>query len=1141
MYNSLLLSTDGGIIGNKQQSEPAECAVIAIGLGGTGIDCLRALKAKVYDRIRPDNGIRPDNVNSSITQYSHIKFFAVDADKKSADLDGTKNEYFDISFSNTGGLTKYFNALKNQNNNNGPYREWLQFGRFQAGAVKDGAAGIRQIGRFLLIQKAQQFVSQLKTLVTQAKTGLNAGARVYVHVFSGMGGGTGSGTFLDACYLIRKSLDELGVADHRVMGYFFLPDINLSIGSLAPEVKKYITSNGYAAMQELDYCMSFQRNGDKWRQLYPGVGEVISNEQPVDFCHLISARSISGEFKDDAYKYSMSVVTDYVMDFLIKPQDENTYGLNSHFSNINAIKAELTKTDGSSYDYLALGATCASVPFKWIMTYLVSHFFINFDTLLKKTPSKKEIDSFVKKVGLTQDAIEQKIKQGCIFTFSRYNGNPSMVKDGTCRETPEDYYARLVADIKGQLAKNLKDLSDSVGYSYTDLSSGEHNQAVMAKVVNEIRDKMVDPEYGPAYAALLVDGAAGEDLLSCIKQIKGWAEGMLSHDDYQLKDGTPIRDAYMSKRDAFYNKKPSVMSKAKSLVQGISPYDDYINALQTHEERKAKVELYEAIIILMDNLKEHLEDLKKEFIVPFEEMLKDLCKTFDLNRNTLNLWINTDKKNSYEEDLVSMKDLIPWLNQELKSLSKEISLSRMRELLKDSLLENDEAWRQKGDNELLSYLVRHFFIQKFKEWSEKTLTQFLQYKYNTINPTQLAKDVESDLKNKANESEPLFWADANYTASLGSTSTIGYVTVPQNSDVVKQSASTLCANDDILRMRMTSVTDRISFLKVLVGIPMWGYLGTRQYEQKFKPAPGRHLYQTSVDEQFKNSRDWDLLPSPIPCSKVDEAYNPNIFHSGEEISEVFDEALKADIVIKTATGYVIQTISKDFMLNFIGKFNEAEGKTNVIKKSIQNNLKNINSNRNYDKHTYSLSDIPPSGKLSVDKVICLDFLIKAPLLVKIVQTELEKSHQIESMIANLEPDQDLTNFGQALFTGTIELEKLPNVCYISNNSGKSTTLSDLNKRYGAIPLYQAFLTFKKLDSSLQTEILSEVNDILKETALDKRVTEACHTAKMELDQRTERIKAADMLFPEKTSDINNFFISLSGELNSFAASRWIKL
>lgn len=56
VYSNLLLSEGGGIIFPQQQGEQVKnTATILIGLGGTGLDCLKAIKATVKERLRPDD------------------------------------------------------------------------------------------------------------------------------------------------------------------------------------------------------------------------------------------------------------------------------------------------------------------------------------------------------------------------------------------------------------------------------------------------------------------------------------------------------------------------------------------------------------------------------------------------------------------------------------------------------------------------------------------------------------------------------------------------------------------------------------------------------------------------------------------------------------------------------------------------------------------------------------------------------------------------------------------------------------------------------------------------------------------------------------------------------------------------------
>ena len=281
-YDKLLLNRGGGIIDVAQQAEQGDCAILAIVLGGTGTDGLRKLKEKVYNRVRPSDP------GEAVPRYDHIRLLSVDCDvlgmQRSWEWDhgygqlDPASEFFDISYD--GSIAVLFKNKSQELAHDMCYREWLQFkkmGEMNWGSADAGTGGIRQLGRYLLMDHASDFLSTLEMEIRTALAGLDS-ASVYVHIFSGMGGGTGSGTFLDTCYLVRKAIDDVGVPGSMVMGYFFLPDVNLR-PVVDAMTQKYIRSNGYAAMQELDYCMSFEENGDSWHQEYPGIGMVRDSRQ----------------------------------------------------------------------------------------------------------------------------------------------------------------------------------------------------------------------------------------------------------------------------------------------------------------------------------------------------------------------------------------------------------------------------------------------------------------------------------------------------------------------------------------------------------------------------------------------------------------------------------------------------------------------------------------------------------------------------------------------------------------------------------------------------------------------------------------------------------------------------------------------
>ena len=213
VYSKLLLEDGGGIISPYQQAEHVQNEVnIFIGLGGTGIDCLRTIKTQVYSRLKPDD---PGEV---VPKYSHIRFIGVDSDNQSVlDIYNTKNKNLPLEYSEFFHISS--KGIKNQDLLKLQEFEWFRqenicvtdFGRVEA-------SGIRQISRFMMMNKSDMFMRTVTSTIISAKSGL-VNATVNVHIFAGISGATGSGSFLDVCYMVRHVAEQIGGI--TIFGYFF--------------------------------------------------------------------------------------------------------------------------------------------------------------------------------------------------------------------------------------------------------------------------------------------------------------------------------------------------------------------------------------------------------------------------------------------------------------------------------------------------------------------------------------------------------------------------------------------------------------------------------------------------------------------------------------------------------------------------------------------------------------------------------------------------------------------------------------------------------------------------------------------------------------------------------------------------------
>lgn len=262
------------------------------------------------------------------------------------------------------------------------------------------------------------------------------GPNLDVYIFAGLSGGTGSGCFLDTCYIVQKALEGMGRAQSaKVMGFFFLPDVVNSKPQVAsqPAAVKYYSSNGYAAMKELDYLMSLKNADDWFRQDY-GTFKIETQEPPVNMCYLISAIKSDGSLVPDGFRYCINMAANYVMAYLAEVQlpaasknaadgsstPATEYGLTmrGHLANVDNGVSGLPRMHGANLSYHILGAASAEIPMTQISTYMAAGFMRRFKEAVGKEQlqlklSKAVVDDWVEDIGLTAQQVYNDVTHGC--------------------------------------------------------------------------------------------------------------------------------------------------------------------------------------------------------------------------------------------------------------------------------------------------------------------------------------------------------------------------------------------------------------------------------------------------------------------------------------------------------------------------------------------------------------------------------------------------------------------------------------------------------------------------------------------------------------------------------------------------------
>ena len=877
IINNLALSMGGGIISLKQQAKQAENTVsILIGLGGTGVDCIREIKTQVYSRIEPDGG-----EDATVARYRHIRFLGVDADNANVSQDANPEDKKIAETLSLSGDEVFTLA---------------------GSGVKFGADGVRQVGRFLLMSKAADFMTKLQNLISDAKIGLQS-PEVVVHIFSGMGGGTGSGTFLDVCYMVREVIkNEKGT---YMCGYFFLPDVNVA-HVRSNRVKDYIPLNGYAAMQELDYCMNIEKNHGKFRQEYTGGMLIDWDRAPVDYCHLISAQDNNGNVRQDAYNYAMKVTSEYVFEFLVK-----TAHLNSEKVKIGELEKD--KKYGYFINYLSIGASSAVVPLKEINTYLATRLFDRFSEVGKDIPSENDVWSFA--VGVFSETnsdkdIQSRVYDAIYATLQGYAKNSYTQWDGTAKQMEKNgdqemvyFYEGQTAEKEGILAKNRAGLLDS-----------KNNESLISKVKRIMKTVITDINRGPVFGYNILNGANEFSMDNVIS-------GLITINTEKLNS---LRAHAKGKEDAWNDAKKGWDDH--SLINRGDRYDTYVNKTYDLEQQKYLEKSYMYMDMLLNSVRLQIRNMSTGYYSVLSQIFKNLRETFKDNSSVLANGIIVDEVKEFEKSLIDIND--PNMQQALVSELRKVAPNEVFQKLIEVLLKDEETWKSGAQ---IARVVTEFFVGEMKEnreagifhdFADKTIENFLEIVYDTDDKDKIAEKIKngwlSDLHSSA---APLVYKDNKVYE--GTIATLCRMSVPIGALSLKKAADEYIQVNSDTEIAVTGAKDRLSCLTYAAGFPICSLMGLDEVEREYFTTSriGTHSYEsTRLDTEFS---DWRELPLLTPVSLLEDKL--------DRLPLIMCERVKASIkTCDDVLKYGIYSVTDDYRLRLLCVKTELESELHRV-------------------------------------------------------------------------------------------------------------------------------------------------------------------------------------------------------------------
>ena len=740
----------------------------------------------------------------------------------------------------------------------------------------NGASGIRQVGRYLLLSKASALKAKiLEKCSTALQNAVTSSLDIYL--FAGISGGTGSGCFLDTCYIIRAVLEEQGWdASSNLMGFFFLPDVVASrpeVAAGAPLVSR-LNANGYAALKELDYLMDLPSANDFFQQNY-GTFSVDTKEPPVDLCHLISVTKPDGSALATGFDYTIQQSTDYVMVYLA---DVDLGYLGDRETTCERIARIIwgirvtPHSHGANYSYSVFGAACAELPTIQIATYLAAGFYRRFQAWVGRNRTvitKSMVDEWVQKLGLSADQVYSGLTRGSDALFLPEIDRKDLVSYGVMPKgkAPQPWSTAGNAWLDACSGKRTQNHSALTAPLTTFDFEKVPDDSLTGKVFRRLYELSMDPDYGPYYAAGLLNHA-GYDLMSALDGAIKQAEEERSTQRLQLDgNGSGGRDEYVSQCNTDFCHRPNKKNYARYrdgveqwflLLNRYNEYDDLVSTLRT--------------------LKNSLEKLYNTYFVPLLKLLDDLKDTFVEDDRYLNSSAAA-ATTAYTTRILELSDVRPRLDAAIEGLAVNELVNKFM----GHILKGYDQWLT-GDDGKIGQYISAYMERAFGTEVNRSLQDYLFDKYPNAggDVNLLAQEIERDIIGQIHQSAlPMFWCNPTFDLSDPT------VTYQTSSISVPRNASAVCgvAKEFGIKahpeywVRKTGLNDRIFALRFFAGIPLYAYQGITLLKSDYDKGigtlagVGSHLYAyTGRGDDGSGFKDWrSFLPDPIPILYPDQS------------------------------------------------------------------------------------------------------------------------------------------------------------------------------------------------------------------------------------------------------------------------------
>lgn len=821
--------------------------LLVVGLGGTGCDVLQTIKTKFAERyVLPKNSKGQDLPAPEKTAYLGL-------DSLSQKPDGLEvSEYVDISLA---GIDKIL--LNQKELLNSDEKTWVNR-NLRHTATGIGMGTVRQAARLALSRNYEKVRSALKgalnSIVSVASgTGDGRVNQVEIVVVTGIGGGTGSGIFLDVAQILRSVAKETTVIPAKLTGYIVMPDVSLANVTAASGMEGPIKHNAYAALKELDFWMRVKQHETAYSMKYGNGTELSWTEPPFDYCILMSSSNVEGVPYKDGYTAVRNTIAENLMHYMAKEDGVGTqYSYRQYEDNLAAIK--IKKSYPLYYGYRAIGAFTKRIPKKPILYY----------------EGTKLLDTFIP----LRDDNNQLQPDRRMFTDGQGKKRAEEIT-GIGKQLLHDYQTNICKlpsfcgldlndKVKVAGVQNLNPAPHSKWHRWRD----EHSAPTALKASVEYLNKawarfnkfamsiITDPKQGPFALEKYLDAPDG--LISYLNEtLESW------NSQYNKTRNQSIAQAEEMCVNAWPGfRNPPILGRKSALEQ----YDHAIRTLYTYVNNCEFLEKHtEALEKLILRIKEYLRD-----------GLKPMCASV--------LYLQTEFGTTDQTDSVLVQDIYS-----VATVQKSI----------------DDAFEDANSNNQMSCR----FLEKLGEISFLTQpnvdakTSGVEFICRNIGLNEMCQAIQSDMEEVygsvnnqsldaimvANVGEDINaqqkWMDALANSALDSAlpmfmqdsifkseqvAPYSYMSIPQNAkEHLHYIKEAFKSHDPAVEPKASSLEDHIYVLNAWDKLPLYRYGMMEDLRIAYdadlnvQGSEGLHLVRNG-DPDASFMSDWSQLPSPKP-------------------------------------------------------------------------------------------------------------------------------------------------------------------------------------------------------------------------------------------------------------------------------------